>query len=1003
MVHNSHHPPCLPLLEHTFIDRTGKSVEKLKDFYTSLSSLNNQVIKDVHRTSLSKPDALRAIVYKYQQKRMDLFLDFYAEKNLPFPLIHTEEIIRKTEEYIASFPAKVIKQQDAARFRSLEGDSAYISFIKFHKRIFLGITRVPHAIANGVRRIFRKKPSVKYYWKYSIPMNDIASYVAYQHLLAGLKEIVWRFNENCLRITKSVIESDQALTNALLQLFGQDKPSFDYSETARSATSEIDAIFLTLKNECSELTLACDDKIVTLSSVAGTLELPALRLRWKNSIKKKVKVRQGLEHQLINWGNTMFALVEDWKIDQEIYWNKVKTEKAVAELNQSIIEKHQVIVEQLNIVRQQINQRKKEIYDKLQKQEKDHVTLLNKTLEELNTNVAKLKLFQTVEQLVSYNLPSKINDLELTIIGEINTLSEKRWLTRDTSYLQPVKSTDLSSFSLQELLRVGCFPNLNEQAAKLKLQSVSEIEKLHNEIHNIKNVLEFNLSALIQPDEIGLIKAESIPELFNEGMDRSISRISDIAADVTKFSNNTVESLNKIIADFNTKTLELTKSESAFELRLIVMKAKALKKTEEFSLRIWVLTKVKFLQFVKKSREVIVQFNSFITPWRRRVGLGGAAKGNISSELSDFLSEAYQRINKLPVIYQRLYRIQPLTELSFFIGREEEIKQLNIAYESHKESKFAPSVIVGEKWCGHTTLINYFKIQHSFDKSNTITGILTRNTVSENEFYAFWQELLQNTKIASLEQLTELIVAEHSGKVIIVENLHNFYLRTIHGFENLYLLAKLIAATYKQVFWLFTANNFAWEYLSKTIEIEGYFAYVINMSPYNDKQLRELIMKKNSVSGYRINFLQSESHSSNKKFLALEESQKQDLLRNEFFKDLNTYAKGNISLCLSYWLLSTGKINENTIEIVKFTPPDLSFIKQLSADKVFILFLLIMHDGLTLEQLGVVYKKTIDKIQLMVLMLLDDGVLIDRNSWFEVNPLIYRQSIDMLKSKNLID
>ena len=67
-----------------------------------------------------------------------------------------------------------------------------------------------------------------------------------------------------------------------------------------------------------------------------------------------------------------------------------------------------------------------------------------------------------------------------------------------------------------------------------------------------------------------------------------------------------------------------------------------------------------------------------------------------------------QKINNLPIVYQQLYKIQPLKEMSLFTGREKELKQLLHAYASWKEGKYAPTVIIGEKWSGHTTLINYF-------------------------------------------------------------------------------------------------------------------------------------------------------------------------------------------------------------------------------------------------------------------------------------------------------
>jgi hypothetical protein len=174
------------------------------------------------------------------------------------------------------------------------------------------------------------------------------------------------------------------------------------------------------------------------------------------------------------------------------------------------------------------------------------------------------------------------------------------------------------------------------------------------------------------------------------------------------------------------------------------------------------------------------------------------------------------------------------------------------------------------------------------------------------------------------------------------------------------------------------------------------------MQPFSDQELRELILKKNNISGYKIIYAASENNKTSKKFIKMNYEEQQLYLRDQFFNDLNAFAKGNISLALSFWLLSTSNITEESIEITNFQPPDFSFINGLNADKVFIIYLLIMHDGLGFEHLNQVYRKPEDKLRLLVIMLLDDGIIIEKNDRYEVNPLIYRHSINMLKAKNLI-
>jgi hypothetical protein len=343
----------------------------------------------------------------------------------------------------------------------------------------------------------------------------------------------------------------------------------------------------------------------------------------------------------------------------------------------------------------------------------------------------------------------------------------------------------------------------------------------------------------------------------------------------------------------------------------------------------------------------------------------------------------------------------PLTEMSIFTGRVREIEKMHRAYESWRKGKYSPTVIVGEKWSGQTTLINYF-IETHIGQNNVIYIDRLEYSCNESELIMIWKEMLGDESLNSFADITIAIKSRFAGKVFVMENLQTSHLRTIHGFDNLKILMKLISETSRDVFWLCSANLYSWQYFDKTIEIASFFGYVIRLDPFSDDQLRELIMKKNSISGYRIYFIPSPKDMANKKFARLNEEEKQLFLRDKFFSQLNNFAHGNISLALSYWLLSTTNITDRSIEITAFKSPDFSFINNLSHEKIFFIYLLIMHDGLTLERMVAIYNRSEESLRLMMIMLRDDGIIIEKSNRFVVNPLIYRHTINMLKAKNLI-
>ena len=67
-----------------------------------------------------------------------------------------------------------------------------------------------------------------------------------------------------------------------------------------------------------------------------------------------------------------------------------------------------------------------------------------------------------------------------------------------------------------------------------------------------------------------------------------------------------------------------------------------------------------------------------------------------------------RQFKTLPFVYQRLFEIKPLEDKRFYFGRDLEMKELSKAFNNWQSGKFSPTVIVGEKGSGSTTLINFF-------------------------------------------------------------------------------------------------------------------------------------------------------------------------------------------------------------------------------------------------------------------------------------------------------
>ncbi len=965
---------------------------------------NDLLVKELNESVMNNDNALFEIAKKYQHWKSDKFKTLFDNKDTPILPIDFKAYRRQLSQLVDSEDEYKVKEQKKARFYSSSHDPATIRLLKTTKRFFYKISIIPSRLANGFRKLFRKKEKKIKYWKYSVPWRALIAFHTENVLTKMLSDVAMVYASESVNTLKMALKHEQEMNNLLMDrtlhhlLQGQ---KFDDLQLDLRPLAEMHKEKLNVCEKSIEAILHQTEKDFSASAdVCGTLEYPKFKLKYQNRQKSKNGVFKKLKQQNLGWGNTLFSLLEDWKIDQEIYNLNYFSEAKVDLLVHEYALSNREINELLQESKSKIEHFSKILAKKIGKNSSNPAGVIREEMVSYKEAIASDNLNKAAELLISYNLPGNINLLESKINQFLTEISEKRWLTKLTEYDKPLSSSDLNSFSPRELISFEYLPKLSASCAVVKSRDIHQVEVIQQMIKSIDQVVAFNLSSLIDSIEKNECPTDDIPVLLEESLNRAKNKIDEIIHTNQSLEKEITESLYQAVKQFNEATLALTVNENAFNLRMIVMKAKALKKSEEFGLDLLQHLKTLYRRLIDTFLLIYKRIEQAMLPWKIKMGLDSQT-GLIDTELTDFLLEVNQKINKLPIIYQRLYKIMPLTEMSLFTGRTKELEKMIRAYNSWENGKYSPTVIIGEKWSGRTTLINYFIESHIGKNKVVYIDKLGYNT-NEADFINNWKEILDDESFTTIHDISMTIKSRFAGKVFVLENLQNNYLRTFHGFENLKSLIKLISETSKDVFWLCSGNIYTWQYFDKTIEIASFFGYVIRLTPFSDDELIQLIMKKNSISGYRINFIPSLKNIGNKKFVRLNDEEKQLFLRNQFFSQLNDFAHGNISLALTYWLLSTTNITDHSIEITAFKSQDFSFINKLNPEKIFIIFQLTMHDGLTLEQLVAIYNRSEESLKLLIIMLRDDGIIIERGNKFVVNPLIYRHTINMLKAKNLI-
>lgn len=876
-----------------------------------------------------------------------------------------------------------IREQTQERFIVVDEDRPYIRFLKRIKHFAFVISRIPVYVVN----LFRKKKKKVHYWKHVIPVQNLAARDFQSHVISRLTEVT------------EIIFHNLCAEYRRIKTWEEVKPSEE-----GIPKSDMLASINAFKEKClseveSRIDMILDDSLNNFNKdyfIAGTIEFPNTQLS-EAAIEEQLEDTQNKwSKNRVEWVNAIYALFEEWRSDLELCTLKYKTLEEFKEFQSAQIRKlAENIDPEINEIQALITTSSNAISDEKVEIQKE----LKRIKYQVGKRLDKELLPQLCDKLSGSNITNLINKLEINVSQAVEELSDEHVIVKSGNYDKPVKSEDISKISLNELIAFEILNAFMGKLSKIKKELFYTLETATTEVKDLDQIITFSLSSAIAVKEAALTDESNPATIALEGLKRASSRLSDARQKLEESLLQNSQLMEEAINEFCESVMKLTVNEKIGELRLRITKAKAARQAEEVKAQLKEKMKQRksnLLALVKNTYGLVSQFISDVGD----KFILTAGKPILSKQVSDFLVESQQSIDKLPLIYRRLYRIEPLEDMELFEGRTKEFEAVKIAFENWNNGRYAATVVVNEKWGGLTSFINYVVKEANLNYPITRYAP-TENSCTEESFIALMPKIFENDSLESIDHTVDYL---NSGvkRIVVLEDLQNLYLRKINGFSALFMLFQLMSRTNKNVFWLTSSTLYTWSYLSKTINIQDYFSYVIQMSELSNEQMVNIILKRNRISGFHIQFEASAEQLADKKYLKMDEREQQQHLQSVFFSGLNEFAKSNISLALLFWLQSTKDIDDDTITIGTFQKPDLNFLSTLSVEKVHILYVLIIHDGLTAIGLSEVMHMTLSTGKLKLFSLEEDGIIYREDEFYLVNPFVYRNIVSLLKTKNLI-
>ena len=363
-------------------------------------------------------------------------------------------------------------------------------------------------------------------------------------------------------------------------------------------------------------------------------------------------------------------------------------------------------------------------------------------------------------------------------------------------------------------------------------------------------------------------------------------------------------------------------------------------------------------------------------------------------------------IEHLPFIYRRLFDISPLESADLLVAREEELRLIETARERWRQGMPCAVAVVGELGSGKTSLINA-AVKETLRDLPVYKRQFVRTVESEKLLAEELSSLLRLPPAQTLDQLEWQINEMAERGVIVIEDLHQLYQRTLGGFETLRKLLLLIARTSRQILWIISMRKYAWLYLNSALRIADSFTFVVNTENLSGPDLEQVILARHQVSGFDLRFLPDEVIEQRRSYRRASELERRAMLRRAYFEALSKASEGNILAAIFYWLKSLLKVERNELVVRPLAELRFDFLRDAPVEQLLTLSMLIQHGNLSAAEHAQIFGALPEESLAMLTYLANINLLTrdlseDGIEQFAVNRVIYIPLTRELRARNIL-
>ncbi len=283
-----------------------------------------------------------------------------------------------------------------------------------------------------------------------------------------------------------------------------------------------------------------------------------------------------------------------------------------------------------------------------------------------------------------------------------------------------------------------------------------------------------------------------------------------------------------------------------------------------------------------------------------------------SERTANTLASAADFVRTLPVVYQRLFAFEPLTDPQLLAGREDELAEVDASWSRWRDGDGGPGclAVITPPGTGVTSFLNVVSTRLADEGPRRVRRILRERVRDERSLAGAGAGWLGLDGTETLDDLAKAVAASPDGstpRLVVLEGIEHLHIRAPGGGRLLRRFMSFVSRTESRIFWILSMTSSAWQLArTRAPEMAGETRQLV-LEPLSPDQLREAITSRHLRSGLPLQYVEPRAGADALRTRARRmhtTDRQRELIEKNYFDRLHRASLGSIRLALFHWLRS---------------------------------------------------------------------------------------------------